>query len=390
MSLFLFIALSSALVQAAAVVETDSDSMENAIPDRPSGWNEADTTTTTTTATTTTTTTTTTSGPPSPAILIAAAGGLGALLVVAVAFVIRRRTPGERPGSVIERGAQPPPGTGEVTLDVNAPVAEAGVEALRGGEFTGNRFRYKVKVANNSNYVITDTTVTLLSYPRDSLKLDGEVTKVIPKIDPKGFRSPSFEFTPTQDCVKGDIVASVSFVDHKGVAHSLTTQPYTIRAVCDLLTPESITPEDFKLKLSSMTHGELVVEVKEWTPEEMGTKTLTVLETSNFYEVSSESSKVGEYTEVRVTGWAKGKYTGKNVGIEVTITGKPGVQGATCLVRMSGEDEAMILPAIDEISQKLGAWLCPRCSGVLPIGSVKELKDGRSAVCPFCGVTMDR
>jgi predicted RNA-binding Zn-ribbon protein involved in translation (DUF1610 family) len=57
---------------------------------------------------------------------------------------------------------------------------------------------------------------------------------------------------------------------------------------------------------------------------------------------------------------------------------------------MSGEDEAMILPAIDEISQKLGAWLCPRCSGVLPIDSVKALKDGKSAVCPFCGVTMDR
>jgi hypothetical protein len=337
-----------------------------------------------------TTTTTTTVGPLSPMILLAAAGGSGVLLIVAVVYINRRRTPKEKPGTAMEKGAPPPPGTGAVALDVNAPIAEADVKALRGGEFTGNRFRYKVKVVNNSDYVITDTTVTLLSYPRDSLKLDGDVTKIVPKIDPEGFRSPSFGFTPTQDCVKGNIVASVSFVDHKGVAHSLTTQPYTIRAVCDLLTAESITPENFKIKLSSMNHGELIVEVKEWTPEEMGIKTLAILESSNFYEVSMESSKVGEYAETRVTGWAKGKYTGKNVGIEITITGKPEVQGATCKVRMSGEDEAMILPAIDEIKQKLGAWLCPRCSGALPADLVGELKAGRSVACPFCGVTIDR
>ena len=78
------------------------------------------------------------------------------------------------------------------------------------------------------------------------------------------------------------------------------------------------------------------------------------------------------------------------MGTKIIITGKPGTPGATCLVRVSGEDEAMILPAIDEVSQKLEAWLCPRCNGVLPIESVNELKKGKSSLCPFCGVTMDR
>ncbi|MHA2323638.1 MAG: hypothetical protein ACXACG_18590, partial [Candidatus Thorarchaeota archaeon] len=189
------------------------------------------TTTTTSTSTTTTTSTSTTTSadqPPLPMAFVAAFGGIAALVLIVVVYVQRKKPSKEKPSAKLEPKPPPPPGTGAVASDVNAPVAVAGVEALRGGEFTGSRFRYKVKVANNSDYVITDTTVTLLSYPRDSLKLDGEVTKVIPKIDSEGFRSPSFEFTPTQDCVKGDIVASVSFVDHKGVAHSLTTQPYTI------------------------------------------------------------------------------------------------------------------------------------------------------------------
>jgi len=57
---------------------------------------------------------------------------------------------------------------------------------------------------------------------------------------------------------------------------------------------------------------------------------------------------------------------------------------------MSGEDEAMLMPAIDEIAQKLSAWLCPRCGGALPQAAVDCLKSGKSACCPFCGATMDR
>ncbi len=67
----------------------------------------------------------------------------------------------------------------------------SGLKVLRGGEFLGSRFRYKVKVANESEFVVTDVTVTLLSFPRDSLKLEGEVTKIIPKTDCQGFRSPT-------------------------------------------------------------------------------------------------------------------------------------------------------------------------------------------------------
>lgn len=281
-------------------------------------------------------------------------------------------------------------GVDRVERVIKPREVEPKVKVLRGGEFVGNRFRYKVKVVNDSDFVITDVTVILLSYPRDTLALEDEQTDIITKIEPGGFRSPTFDFLPTEDCVRGEIIASVSYVDHFGDAHSTTTEPYIIRAVCDLLRPETISSEDFTLKLLSLEYGEMAIRVEEWTQEEMHSKTLQILQNSNFFEVTTETDIVGEFTESKISGWARGLYTGKPLGIQITITGKPEVRGATCKVRMAGEDEAMIMPAIDEITQKLNAWLCPMCGGGLPTDIVDNLKAGRSASCPFCGVTMDR
>ncbi|MEM4735164.1 MAG: hypothetical protein QXS20_05540 [Candidatus Thorarchaeota archaeon] len=270
------------------------------------------------------------------------------------------------------------------------PTTGTQLKVLRGGEFVGNRFRYKVKLVNESKLVVTDVTVSIISYPRESLKLEGETTKVIPKLEPGGFRSPSFDFLPTQDCVKGDIVASVSYLDSAGNPRSQTTERFTVRAVCDLLVPQVIGPEDFEARLKDMNHGEMVVKVNDWTPEEMHSKTIQVLNSANFFGVESTTRDMGQHVESRITGWARGKYTGKDVGVEVIVTGRPGVRGASCKVRVSGEDEAMVLPAIDEISQRLCMWMCPRCSACLPIELVNELKAGRSVVCSYCGATIDR
>ena len=250
--------------------------------------------------------------------------------------------------------------------------------------------RFKVKVANNTKKVFTDLVVSILSYPNDSLKLESEQSRVLSKLEPGGFRSPTFDFLPTLDCVKGNVIATVSYLDSEGEAHSLTTKPYTIRAVCDLLQPESIAPEDFELKLSEMTHGDMTVQVDNWTPTEMYSKAVQVLESSNFAEIESIEESDEDFFKGKVSGWAVGKYTGKNLALEITITGKHGVKGATCVVRVSGEENAMIIPAIDEVSLKLAAWLCPLCGGKLPSASIEDLKSGKSVECPFCSVTVGR
>jgi len=264
------------------------------------------------------------------------------------------------------------------------------VQILSGGEFVANRLKFRVKVLNKTKYVITDVTVSLATYPRDALSAEGPTVKVVAKVSPSGFANPTFDFMPTKDCIKGSIVASVSYLDDTGNAHVAMTDPFTVRAVCDLLMPEIITSEQFELKLLNLNHEEMTFKVVDWTPEQMRSKTIQVLEKSNFSEVTSNHRTIGEQIESRISGWARGKYTGKNLAVEVTVTGRPGSKGATCRVRMSGQDQAMILPAIDEMSQKLSAWLCPMCAGEISASAVDDIRAGRQTKCPFCGVALSK
>jgi hypothetical protein len=265
------------------------------------------------------------------------------------------------------------------------------VRAVRGGEIIGGRFRFKVKVLNESMYTINDVTVYILSYPRDTLLLKTEDDDIFfSKIEPEGFRSPTFDFLPTQDCVRGVITAGVSFVDASGNAHTLTTEPFTIRAVCDLLQPEAISPAGFELKLQELESGEVILKVEEWTPSEMQEKTLRVLSDSNFHEVSSEETESDGVVHYKISGWAKGKYTGKNIGAEISISGEIGNKGASCRIRVAGEDDAMILPAIDDLKERLSAYLCPMCGSKLTLENVEDLKKGKIVCCPFCNVSIGR
>jgi len=265
------------------------------------------------------------------------------------------------------------------------------VRAMRGGEFIGNRMRFKVKVFNDSPYTITDVRVFLISYPSESLRLASEDDDAYyAKIEPNGFRSPTFDFLPTQDCVRGEICGGVSYVDMKGQPHSMTTKPFIIRSVCDLLIPDQIAPREFEQKLKQLECGEIGVKVSDWTPEEMYEKALRIVEDANFYEVSSDMEIDNRIVHANISGLARGKYTGKSVAVELLISGPSGKRGASCRIKVSGEDQAMILPAIDDLRERLSAWLCPMCSSPLTLANVEDLKAGRAITCPFCSVSIGR
>ena len=305
-------------------------------------------------------------------------------------YPVRTRVTKRKPRRYVKR---PIPGVSQAVRPVSRPQTkgELKVKVRRGGEFVGNRMRFKVKVINESLYMITDVTVYLISYPNDSLRYAGEDNDCkFSKIEPGGFRSPTFDFLPTQDCVRGDIVAGVSYIDMTGRPHTLSTEPFVIRSVCDLLIPDQVTPEDFELSLKRHEHGEIVIKVDEWTPEEMFEKALKIVDESNFFEVSSDVETNEGIVYGKISGYAKGKYTGKNVGVQISITGPVRKRGATCTIRVSGEDQAMILPAIDDLKERLSAWLCPMCSSPLTLENVEALKDGKVIQCPFCSVSIGR
>jgi hypothetical protein len=302
-------------------------------------------------------------------------------------FPSRRYTSSRYPARPPRR---PIPGVASAITRVPDESEISDVKALRGGEFIGNRMRFKVKVVNDSQYMITDVRVYLLSFPKDALRLASDDDCQFSKIEPGGFRSPSFDFLPTRDCVRGEIVAGLSYVDMRGKAHTISTKPFVIRAVCDLLLPEQVSPQEFASKLKEHQHGEIVVKVNEWTPEEMYEKALRIVDDSNFFEVSSNIDQSDGIVSGKISGYAKGKYTGKSVGVQIDITGPSNKKGARCTVRVSGEDQAMILPAIDDLRERLSAWLCPMCGSALTLQNVEDLKEGKVVCCPFCNVSIGR
>ena len=252
-----------------------------------------------------------------------------------------------------------------------------------------NRIIYGVMISNESNQTVTDIHYSIISYPIESLSIDGAEKFFKEKLLSKESIDHTFEFQPTKDCVSGDIVGVLSFIDAEGVPHSITSTPCSVLVVCDLLTPLIIKSEDFEQIINEMDSGEITLRVTDWTPEEMTKKSLEVLKNSNFAEIANQSSDAGDYSETRISGSGIGKYTKKSIALVLTITGVPAEKGTTCQIRVASEDKAMLVSALDEIYQKLAAWRCSVCGVGLSLQNVDKLKAGVSISCETCGAVID-
>jgi hypothetical protein len=321
------------------------------------------TTLTTTTTPTDTTTTTTATFLPDPTMMLFL-GAAGVVVIAAVALSRRRsgvsEGPPPSPLDVIPP-SEPPDEPMEVTPTTDAALAvplvatispdkppAKTVEVLRGGEIVGGKFEYKVKVNNLTDYVVTNVTVTIIAYPQDCMELTERPMKTLTRIEPGGFRSPQFTFTPTKDCVEGYVVATVSFLDHENNTQMMKVEPYLIRSVCDLLRPLESTLEDFELMLADMavTSEDRVFDGK---PGILFNKTISMLEEKNFHIMETTSgTDTGKFRGV-IRALAEGKYTKKRVAVRLVISGD--IEGSQARVKIEGlgDDEAMLPTTLDEI-----------------------------------------
>ncbi|MHA1480576.1 MAG: hypothetical protein ACTSQZ_04040, partial [Candidatus Thorarchaeota archaeon] len=274
----------------------------------------------------------------------------------------------------------------ELDTTENAQIVQ-GVTAVRGCELTGGAFHYKVKVTNGSLYVITNVVVNIIGYPEDCLKFEGDLVKSIPRIEIGGFRSPEFKFIPTKDCVEGRIIVIVSFLDYKEGIHSIHVVPFTIRSVCDLLTPLESSPVDFKAILGSLSENLKEYEI-EWNPSITLRKVREILPTLNFYVVDMEEQTTDEIFTGNVSGFAEGKYTKKHVAAIISVKGKKNGHSSSLSVRVLGEDITMLPTAIKELRDGIDTWSCLHCKSKLTEESVVKIKASQVIVCKHCNHTL--
>ena len=277
-----------------------------------------------------------------------------------------------------------------VTLEVEAePImsAESGVKVMRGCEIVGGKFDYKVKVLNNSGYVITNVTVSIVAYPVDCLELAGENVKSISRIEVGGFRSPQFTFYPSKDCVQGKVVATVSYIDFLDQLHTISVEPYLIRSVCDLLQPSKKNSQEFDLILTGLEKTQQEQSL-DWNAQVLFTKAEIILPTKNFHVVDTEEHILaGEFIGT-IRGYAEGKYTKNKVAVVIMIVGPENGRHSIIKVQALGEDVSMLPTTIDELADTMDSWVCLRCGAPLEPEQVEEIGRRFPIRCKYCTHTL--
>jgi len=274
-----------------------------------------------------------------------------------------------------------------VSVTQQEPESGREVAALRGCEIVGGQFKYKVKVKNDTNYVITNVTVSVIAYPEDCMDLLGDSVKRISRVEPGAFRSPEFVFNPTKDCVEGQIVANVSYMDHQNKAHTIQVEPYTIRSVCDLLKPLGVSLEQFDISLEQMECTSEKHELDQ-SPESVYSRAKSLLPMKNFKIIDASSKAIGGEFTGTIRGFAEGKYTGKKMAVQILISGPTDEEHTKIVIEGLGEDMAMLPTTIREISTGMDAWKCLHCGGLLSSEEVSELLSGKPIECQFCKGTL--
>jgi parallel beta-helix repeat protein len=319
-------------------------------------------------------------------LMIIGAGGLGLVVVVAI-VVMKKRPKKPKPPEYIP---PKPPEELEALREVPPPivaaepeVVEKTVKAMRGAEIVGGKFEYKIKVKNDTDFVITNVSATIISYPDDCMELEGPKIKTLKRIGSGEFRSPQFTLLPTKDCVEGKVLATVTFIDHMDKTHMMEVEPYVIRSVCDLLKPLEASLDDFDLMLSDMavTSEERTMN---WNAEVLYSKAKTLLAAKNFYIIEEKSETVDNEFRGHIRCLAEGKYTGKRVALRLIISGPADGTQANVEVEGLGEDIAMLPTTIDEISKGIDSWTCMNCGGALDSNEVTRIKSGDNVECRYC------
>ena len=180
---------------------------------------------------------------------------------------------------------------------------------------------FGMMMQNFGDAPIHDVTVKVLLYPYESLEPTDPLTQLIGTIEPDGIEALIFGFSVTRECVEGEFVTSVQFVDENGEHVAAKSGNIFVRSLFEQFSPVETTPEEY-LSLKS--------DLKEWNREhslaieaEALYETIKALfEEWNIYTIQAEDTeKEGMFMGV-ISGMAKGRITGMQLAVTLTVVGK--------------------------------------------------------------------
>ena len=180
---------------------------------------------------------------------------------------------------------------------------------------------FGIAIGNNSLESISDVSVKVLNYPKESLKPLDPLSQIIEKIEPDGFEALIFGFKAIKESIEGEFVTSVNFIDTNGEKIAAISGNIFVRSLFEQLEPLETTPEVF-LSLKS--------EMKEWNREhsliieatELFATLNDLFKDWNFYHIQSEDTEREDMFMGVVSGMAQGRINKNKIGVTLTVVGR--------------------------------------------------------------------
>jgi len=225
------------------------------------------------------------------------------------------------------------------------------IKISRGGDWKiegiQSVFYYKVKVENNSQFLIGNIQILLTSIPV-GLNAHSQMYK-INSLKPGSFESPTFKLNATESCVGDTVESLVSYTDPMGNQQTMHVDSFKISYVCNLLTPKLITKEEFEEKIGFMEEKKLIID-----------SNLSITDLEKILENKIKQCNFALLQQIedsqregfrKIEGFAQGLYDKEDVGLSVAI--KKMEEGSKLVIRAMSDKGDKITDLLKDFSIRL-------------------------------------
>ncbi len=210
-------------------------------------------------------------------------------------------------GVLLEVESTPTRTTDDVTVDSGVTISD-------------NVLEFMVTVTNDSDELATDITITVLSYPADSLRLIQGRTQTIDYLKPGDRGTQTFAFEIESEVIEGEIITSVTFFDSSFDKVTAKAGNCFVRSLYSQLQPFEISLDEFSdmRKGKAYWNREHVVEA---SPSSLFELIEQILKRKNLHPLRVESEKKEDMFMGVIVGAGNGRYTSSRVIVTITIIG---------------------------------------------------------------------
>jgi hypothetical protein len=189
-----------------------------------------------------------------------------------------------------------------------------------GVSISDNVLEFRVTVTNDSEELATDVTITVLSFPADSLRLLDDKTQTIEFLKAGERGTQTFTFEIDSEAIEGEIITSVTFFDSSFDKVTAKAGNCFVRSLYSQLRPLEMSLDE----VSDMRKGRAYwnrEHVVEASPKALFKLTKDTLKRKNLYPLRVESETKEDMFMGVAVGTGIGRYTSSRVNVTITAVG---------------------------------------------------------------------